>query len=99
MSYNDLTSCFPTSFGMDRFGTVPAARSVDLCCIGASELQAHAGDRRGDQRSRKGPNKVSQPRFLHQDVPCLMRGGERTLGESVRLNAPPNGRTGYVDHC
>lgn len=36
MSYNDLTSCFSTSFGMDRFGTVPAARSVDLCTVGAS---------------------------------------------------------------
>lgn len=36
MSYSDLTSCFSTSFGMDRFGTVPAARSVDLCAVGAS---------------------------------------------------------------
>lgn len=98
MSYNDLTSCFPTSFGMDRFGTVPAARSVDLCCVGASELQTHAGDRRWDQRGRRSPDEVSQPGFVHQDVPCLMRGGERTLGESIRLNAPLNLRPVYVDH-
>lgn len=59
MSYNDLTSCFSTSFGMDRFGTVPAARSVDLCCVGASVLQTHAGDRRWD----RGLQETSQPSF------------------------------------
>lgn len=95
LSYNDLTSCFSTSFGMDRFGTVPAARSVDLCCVGASVLQTHAGDR----GCRERPNQVSRPWFIHRDVPWLMRCGERTLGESIRPNARWNGRTGYVNHC
>lgn len=88
MSYNDLTSCFPTSFGMDRFGTVLSARSVDLCTVGASAwCRSSLGSEVQDTSQQSFTAGFYPPECATFDA---LR--EKVRGESIRTNARFNGR-------
>lgn len=72
MCFNDLTSCFPTSFWMDRFGTVPSAQRGSLLCCRVGAVADARLDRRRGRRCRTHRIELLKPRFVSTNVQRLM---------------------------